>query len=388
MSTERRVQTPPVVATDDGFAYYFDMTREQVNRTQLRWRTVVIAWIGFGLYMAAQGVLSRISRGLSSAWDEVFVSEMLYTLLWIPLTPVVAWLVGRYGFEPPHRARNLALHCAASLVLSFAHRAVFLAALAVYEHLASGSPLAFQFSALVVYVDYGVLLYWMIWLISVSVAYAEKLKERELRAAELETRLARAQLHALQSQLQPHFLFNTLNAISALVTKDPAGARRTIMLLSGLMRETLALGGMQEVPLSRELALTRQYLEIEQQRFGDRLTVKFDVDPSVEHALVPSLILQPLLENAFKHGLSHRRGKVGVEITAARDNGAVRLSVRNDGSGLAAQPGLDPGVGLQNTRSRLERLYGAEAGLALIEEEGGRVRADVTIPLHEEPVHG
>jgi LytS/YehU family sensor histidine kinase len=254
--------------------------------------------------------------------------------------------------------------------------------------LVDGHPYAFAASDLVAYVDYGVLLYWMIWLISVGVAYAGRLKERELREAELETRLARAQLHALQSQLQPHFLFNTLNAISALVTRDPAGARRTITLLSGLMRETLALGALQEVPLDREIVLMRQYLEIEQERFGDRLSVRVNVDPAVERALVPSLILQPLLENAFKHGLSQKRGMVGIDITAARVDGMVTLSVENDGGGIhAAAPGR-AGVGIQNTRARLERLYGDQARFELSEGERGRVRADIMLPFHEEPMHG
>jgi len=172
------------------------------------------------------------------------------------------------------------------------------------------------------------------------------------------------------------------------VTKDPAGARRTITLLSGLMRETLSLGTQQEVPLARELALTRQYLEIERQRFGDRLTVTVDVDPSVQNALVPSLILQPLLENAFKHGLSQRRGGVRIAIAAGRSNGALKLTVRNDGAGLGLDSGQSSGVGLQNTRSRLQRLYGDRAWFELTEEEAGQVRAEVTLPLHEEPVHG
>jgi len=364
------------------------MKPARVIHPRLRWKTVVITWIAFGLYMEIQGFMSSLDSGLRPAWSDVLVSELLYALLWIPLTPLVVWLVGRFKFEPPHGAAHLALHIAASLVLSLAHRVALLFALAVYEHVAHGSPLALDFSSLVVYVDYGVLLYWMIWLISVSVAYAERLKEREVRAAEMETRLARAQLHALQSQIQPHFLFNTLNAISALVTKDPQGARRTITLLSGLMRETLALGTLQEVPLSRELALTRQYLEIERQRFGDRLTVTVDVDPSVENALVPSLILQPLLENAFKHGLSQRRGRVGISIAAGCANGTLKLAVRNDGTGLRMDPGQPPGIGLQNTRSRLQRLYGDRAGFEMSEDEMGQVRVEVTLPLHEEPVHG
>lgn len=376
------------MASLERFGYHLDMAPTETSKPRLRWKTVVIAWVAFGLYMVAQGVLSRVSRGLPPAWDAVFVAEMLYTLLWIPLTPLVVRLVWQFRFERPRRARNLGLHLLASLLLSYAHRVLFLLAMGFYGAFALDRPFDFRFSDLVVYVDYGVLLYWMIWLISVSVAYAERLKEREVRAAQLETRLARAQLHALQSQLQPHFLFNTLNAISALVTKDPAGARRTITLLSGLMRETLALGSLQEVPLSRELALTRRYLDIEEQRFGERLHVAIDVDPSLENSLVPSLILQPILENAFKHGLSQRRGKVRIDITAARVDGVLKISVLNDGGGLAPDRGAPSGVGLQNTRSRLERLYGPQAGFELLEVPGGRVRADVTLPLHEEPVHG
>jgi signal transduction histidine kinase len=363
------------------------MRNEVTVSSRLRWRTILIAWIAFGLYMAVQIGLSRISRGMNPAWTTVFASELLYTLLWIPLTPLVVWLVGTFRFEPPHRGRNFAVHLVASLLLSFAHRVVFLAIFAAYRTLAEGRPYGFAASEMVAYVDYGVLLYWMIWLISVSVAYAGRLKEREVREAELETRLARAQLHALQSQLQPHFLFNTLNAISALVTRDPSGARRTITLLSGLMRETLALGTLQEVSLTREIAFARQYLEIEQQRFGDRLSVRVEVAPALERALVPSLILQPLLENAFKHGLSRKRGAVGIDIQAVRCDGMLTLTVENDGAGLSAAGPETSGVGIRNTRERLERLYGTRAGFELSEREEGRVRAGITIPFHEEPMH-
>lgn len=211
-------------------------------------------------------------------------------------------------------------------------------------------------------------------------------RERELAAERLETELARARLLALQSQVHPHFLFNTLHMISAVVYRDAALADRLIDRLSGLLRAGLEAPAAPRVPLSRELEILDLYLDIMRARFGDRLAVALSIAPDALPALVPSFSLQPLVENAIKHGLLPRVGGGTVRIAAARRDGRLVVDVEDDGPGFGADPGalLDRGVGLRNIRSRLENLYGAEGALRLRAGEAGGARATLDIPFEAE----
>jgi LytS/YehU family sensor histidine kinase len=201
------------------------------------------------------------------------------------------------------------------------------------------------------------------------------------RAAVLQAQLAQAQLSALRMQLNPHFLFNTLHAVSALVERDPSGVRRMIARLSELLRETLEEGGEPERTLDREMEFIRRYLDIMQVRFQGKLEAAISVDPGVGHALVPALILQPLVENAIKHGLSSSPGAGRIEIRARRDDGRLLLSVRDNGPGPAAGPASN-GVGLANTRARLSQMYGGDRLTLRAHADGGAV-AEVEIPYRE-----
>lgn len=222
----------------------------------------------------------------------------------------------------------------------------------------------------------------------VGVAHAvdarARLRRRELAAARLEAELARAQLHSLQLQLQPHFLFNTLHAIGVLTEEAPTRATRMIAALGDLLRASLATRATQEIPLERELALLRHYLDIESIRFSDRLSVTVDAAPAVGRHLVPTFLLQPLVENAVRHGVAVSPGPSRVRISGRAEGGELVLSVWNDG------PPLDPdrireGVGLATTRDRLRRLYGDRAGLELRDGDAG-VEAVVRLPIHDDPV--
>lgn len=206
------------------------------------------------------------------------------------------------------------------------------------------------------------------------------------RASErLQTRLDQAQLQALKLQLQPHFLFNTLNTITALVHRDPGAAERMVSGLSELLRFSLGTAGEQEVPLERELEVTRHYLDIQQVRFQDRLSVSIDVDAEAPRAYVPNLLLQPLVENALKHGIGPRAAAGRIAIAARRRNGVLTLEVRDDGIGERADVPRREGVGLGNSRARLQSLYGAghrfEAGAA----PSGGFRVYIEIPWHTRP---
>jgi LytS/YehU family sensor histidine kinase len=209
----------------------------------------------------------------------------------------------------------------------------------------------------------------------------------------LEAELAQAQLRALKSQLQPHFLFNTLHAITVLIRHDPESAGRMVVRLSDLLRMTLIDTEQHEVPLERELRFLRLYLEIEQTRFRDSLEVVWDVAPGLEDAAIPPLLLQPLVENALKHGVGPRAGGGRVTIAAHRRDNELVLQVTDNGPGLKnhgwSQNGS--GIGLTSTQQRLEKLYGSKHRLALRENQGGGTTVSLGMPYRtlriEAPLH-
>jgi two-component system LytT family sensor kinase len=200
-----------------------------------------------------------------------------------------------------------------------------------------------------------------------AVAYHQEVRDRDVRAARLEGSLVQAKLDSLQGRLHPHFLFNTLNSISALIREQPAAAEQMLGSLSELLRASLDAEPSREVTLERELDLARQYTSIQQTRFADRLSVSFEAGPDVQDALVPHLILQPLVENAIRHGIAPRDAAGHVRIAAGREGGRLHLIVEDDGVGVAAdrKPAPGSGFGLSSTRARLEHLYGQAATLAV-----------------------
>jgi signal transduction histidine kinase len=209
--------------------------------------------------------------------------------------------------------------------------------------------------------------------------YFRSAQIREARAAALQAQLAEARLEALRMQLNPHFLFNTLHAVSALVERDPAGVRRMIARLSELLRHTIDRGAGDEIPLRDELGFLQRYIEIMEIRFQGRLHVETTIDDAVLDALVPNLILQPLVENALEHGAARATGEGRVEIAVRRDGSQLLLSVRDNGPGPETSPGS--GVGLANTRARLTQLYGEEGSLTLTTAPGGGGLAEISLPL-------
>ena len=225
-------------------------------------------------------------------------------------------------------------------------------------------------------------LYWAVLSVSYAVEHYRKYRERELAAAELETRLAQAQLEALQAQLHPHFLFNALHTIGTLVrTGDAQRAVRVVAGLGDLLRRVLDEGGAQEVPLKQELEFIRSYLEIEQVRFRDRLRVTIHAAPDTLDAAVPPLVLQPLVENAIRHGITSRVEGGTVLVGSRLFDGRLLLTVRDDGLGIPGGAGPRPGVGLANTRARLERLYGLDFELAVENAPEGGVEARIALPF-------
>lgn len=228
-----------------------------------------------------------------------------------------------------------------------------------------------------------------IYLAIVSIAHAlcfyRRAQERERRTLSLQAGLAKARLSALRMQLQPHFLFNSLNAIAELVHKDPDAADDMLVALASLLRLTLETSGEQELPLSRELEFVKRYLAIEHVRLGDRLQVAFDLAPETQEALVPAFLLQPLVENAVRHGLEAQAEPGRLRISAIRRGSDLLLTVFDSGPGLRADKPLREGIGLANTRARLDELYGAAGTLELRMAEGFAV--EVTIPFRTTPTY-
>jgi signal transduction histidine kinase len=205
-------------------------------------------------------------------------------------------------------------------------------------------------------------------------------RSRQQHEVRLQAQLAEARLDALRMQINPHFLFNTLHAVSALVERDPGGVRRMIARLSELLRHTIDSRGTDEIPLREELAFLRRYIEIMEIRFQGKLQVAMNVADGVLDALVPNLVLQPIVENALEHGAARAAGEGQIELAARRDGDDLRLSVRDNGPGL--EDGAPSGVGVANTRARLEQLYGEFATLTLTNAAGGGVLAEIVLPYH------
>ena len=250
----------------------------------------------------------------------------------------------------------------------------------------TGDILTFTFlfdKFLISFCSTNVFKYWILVLGLLGWHYYKAYRERERQADALATELVQARLQALRMQINPHFLFNTLNTISALIHENPDAADRMVVRLSELLRRTLERGDVQEVPLREELEFLKSYLEIEQVRFADRLTVTFNIEPAAEELLVPHLMLQPLVENALRHGVLPREEPGRVEISAqVVDGHQLQLKVRDNGNGLSAasdRPARE-GIGLQNIRSRLMQLYGDAQRFELGNAPGGGVEARVRIP--------
>ncbi|HEX8274818.1 MAG TPA: histidine kinase [Longimicrobiaceae bacterium] len=347
---------------------------------------ILACWTLVGLFYGTRPYLGELAGG-KPADVRGLAANVADAYAWALFTPPILWLAGRFRFERGARARSLALHLAAAVGFALAGAAVNVAVgkLLWQSRMEFWPYVASTF-------HWNVQWYWIIVGVRYAWEYYGRYRDRELHASRLEAQLARAQLEALRSQIQPHFLFNTLNTISELVHESPAEADRMIVRLGDLLRLSVDNAGAQEVTLRRELDFLRAYLEIEQARFRDRLSVTLAVDPDTLDARVPNLLLQPLVENALRHGIAERAGPGCIEVSAEREGGRLRLEVRDDGGGLPAGGALRERVGLGNTRARLLRLYGDEHRFEVRGAPGGGVSAAVTLPLRldgagGEPAH-
>ncbi len=345
----------------------------------LKWPLGFAFWTLIGLSFAFQFYISATKAGLDVTW-KLAVSNSLgdwyvFALLSIP----VVWLAGEFQFESGRRALSLAVHIPCSLTFSLAYMVVR-AWIWTWQNEASFAE-AFQ-PLLVKTWHFNLLIYWVVVAVSFAFNYYGKFRERELRAAELEKSLVQAKLHALQMQLNPHFLFNSLHSVSALMHQDVEAADRMIVRLSDLLRAALDNSDAQEVTLRDELKFLQSYLEIEKIRFGQRLTVQTEFPADLLDASVPNLILQPLVENAIRHGIEPHAKPGCIELRAQRVNGELTLDVCDNGAGMSDPNAISEGVGLTNTRARLRTLYGEGQRFEMVNRPEGGLRVRLTIPFH------
>ncbi len=346
----------------------------------------------FSTFQAYQMVKFFYQKDDTSIW-MLFGLNAGYWYAWALLAPVVLYLARKFPFERGRWAKSLPVHLVAVVVITVAHIGIQEALRYWLAHAFWSSPMKdyswwsqvkkTYFSSF----DWEMATYWAILVAGHAMSYYGQAHDRALKASRLETQLAEAQLQALQRQLHPHFLFNTLNAISALMHRDVEAADQMLSRLSDLLRMALDQRGSQEVALKDELEFLQKYLEIEQTRFGERLSVDFAIEPQTLDAQVPNLILQPLVENSVRHAVAVRIEPGHIAVRARRVGDRLEMTVRDNGPGMP--PGrlaTSNGVGLANTRSRLERLYGASQHLTFAEPPGGGLTVTVSLPFRAEEI--
>ncbi|HEX8183489.1 MAG TPA: histidine kinase [Blastocatellia bacterium] len=357
----------------------------------LRWLIIFGVWTAVGLFMTSQDYLRQArSNHPVDVLKLLFLMELPFAYLWALLTPMLLRLARRFRIERGRLLRHSLIHILASILLSVST----MVGISTVSNYLFVEPAERQFTltkllySIYNYFDYYILIYWLILMISHAFDYYSRYQQGELRASQLQAQLARAELQALKMQLHPHFLFNTLHSISALQLKDIAAANRMIARLGDFLRLTLDNSGAQEVSLQKELDFLKCYLEIERIRFQDRLTVNMEVEPQTLDARVPNLILQPIVENAIKHGISPRAAPGRIDIRAKRENGLLRLQIEDNGRGINSNGKgvhiIKEGLGIANTRARLEQLYGASYRFDLHNAGAGGFIVTMEIPLKVE----
>jgi two-component system LytT family sensor kinase len=301
------------------------------------------------------------------------------------LTPAVFAIARRWPLSRPHLVRHALIQLAASLIfcVAWAGAGAVLRAALMPEALQGGAGMHFV-SWLFITLPFGVAVYLAVVGIEHAIRYFDEARDREIQLARLSEQLSSARFAALQAQLNPHFLFNTLNTIAVLVRDDnKTGATRIVEQLSDVLRRTLSHHRANEVPLDDELELVRQYLDIEQVRFSDRLRVIYEIDAAVLGAAVPSFALQHLVENAVRHGIARRPDAGRLTVAARRIGDVLEISVSDDGAGIDPQAASTPGHGIENTRERLRVLYGERASLEVARGAAGGTIATLRVPYHQ-----
>ncbi len=350
-------------------------------------------WRLFGIALGLATVIGFFSTvllkvaisgaGSTISWAEAGTGWLDW-YIWAALTPLVVWLARRLPVTAGNWPRSVAVHVLLGAVVSAVELGLFLVAASGYNELFMGRDLPSygdRYLTLIGrWLPIQMLIYSLIVTAVTAIEHGRRARERDVRAATLEAELARTQVHALQAQIQPHFLFNTLNTISMAVRQARNDAAVRMMAhLSGVLRRSMEATARPETTLGRELRFIEDYLRIEQYRLEDRLRTRWEVDEELLDARVPTMLLQPLVENAVRHGIAEQAEGGEIVIHARRMDGTVDLRVEDTGVGL--DPETEPGIGLENVRRRLEAQYGEGASLSLEPRIGGGTVARIILPL-------
>jgi hypothetical protein len=339
-------------------------------------------WLALGILFGFQeSVEMSLDAWKVPLWMP-FAAWMLEFLLW-GLTFLAMWHFLRASIQAATTRQMLLLYLPLSVLVGIVEEVLYIT---IFRYQHPGKHLSFLTrlghnlsSALVT----DVIIFWMGFIVFRSVGYYQRYREREQMASQLQAQLVQARLQALQMQLNPHFLFNTLNGVSSLMRTDPDAADEMLERLSSLLRITLAKGQAQRIPLQEEMEVVQLYVSIQQLRFGDRVSQSVEVAPEVWDALVPSMILQPIVENAYVHGISRCLGQVTITIKAFVNHDKLCISIRNAGSvsGSSGDALKREGVGIANVKARLELQYGHRQSFSLQEIAPGDVTALCVLPL-------
>ena len=371
----------------------FEDEAQSTSMWRRRWTRVALIWgiwTFIGLVFTLQSYFTSYRSEQPMTLIDSAYLQFTWSYLWALATPLVLWAATKIPIERNNWLRSLLLHVPISLGLSMIVTAIGHIFVWLYWGRTMGRPFSFERMTRFVVANFseGIGIYMLIALISYALGYYRRYRESQLKTFQLEAQLSQAQLQALKMQLHPHFLFNTLHSISALLNKDPESARKMITRLGDFLRLTLENSGSQEVTLEQEMTFLRCYLEIERIRFQDRLVTRIDVSEQTLDAKVPNLILQPIVENAIRHGIAPRSSPGLIEIEAERRNSTLRIQVRDNGPGLpshrTSENMFKKGLGLANTEKRLEQLYGAAHLFDLRDHPDGGLVVTLEIPFHKD----
>ncbi len=349
-------------------------------------------WTALGIFFSVQSVLTYTNQGREVTWTAPLIYQLGYWYTWALMLPSITWIVHRNPLDDRRRKQSIVRVVAATIIIAPVQFVI--ASLIRLSGLYVFSVIdAERYSAMLSSIRGQVLTssfdsaltYWTIAGIIYAYYYYRALKEREVSSSRLETSLAEARLNNLRAQIQPHFLFNTLNSISALVTQDAAGAEKMIARLSELLRLSLDGSRKKTVSVRSELAFVGRYLEIEQTRFQDRLSISIDFETGIAECDMPPILLQPLVENAIIHGIAPYESDGSIDVRAFGTENILVFTITDSGAGFdESASGFREGIGIKNVRSRLEQLYGRRASLQFIFPEEGGFEARVSIPLMDD----
>jgi two-component system LytT family sensor kinase len=351
------------------------------TRHVLQWALILAGWTLIVVTFSVQAYVFAVARGRpDSFWHEFLVASTDW-YIWAALTPLVLFFCRRFRITSDNWIPAVLLHLIAGVLISFLQLAIQVR----LNYIVNPGYKMTYWRVLYFFATFklhmNLLTYWVIVALNHGIYYYEQSRARELAWSRMEADLANAQLQVLNMQLHPHFLFNTLNSISTLISEDPQAARQMVLKLSDLLRVSLNKIDQPAVPLQQELELLECYISIEQTRFKDRLAIEQEIDSTSLACEVPTMILQPLVENAVRHGIGKHRHADRISIIAQRSNGRLLLEVRNCiGSVENGGPAPARGIGLTNTRARLEQLYSNQHSFEIANRESGGVTVKLSLP--------